>query len=459
MTKNIAKILLLVLVLAVALGGCNLIEVDARMQADEDIAKIKKNNGGLVAAYTGGTLSVADVLGEFNSNYNQTAYMYSYFGMEMSEDEVDSLALDVIEEHLKYVVAAARFDESNTLSDEELEQVATDAQTQYDSNLESALESASGDTDEDKNINAEVMLYEVGLDYDSTYNSLLLTTKHDKEVELLQDEITEVSDEELQEAYDAQVAEDQENYVDGSSFESAMTEEDTIVCWQPDGYRTVRHILLIPSDETKTAYSDAVSALESANSQLDSLNTELEGLTGESEDERTADEVQADIDSVTATIPDLEAAVETAAQACLDEVKDKTDEIYARLENGEDFEALIEEYGEDPGMQNEPTKTRGYYVSAASTNWETNFRDAAMALENIGDYTLTPVVSGSGVHIIRYESDVQGGEVGPDQVHDALYDKTLESLKESHATDTIDAWVAELNPVYDANTLLAAVSE
>ena len=459
MAKNFAKIMLLVLALALALGGCNLIEVDARMQADEDIAKIKKNNEDLVAAYTGGTLTVADVLGEFSSAYNQTAYTYSYFGMEMSEDEVTSLALETLENHVKYVVAAAKFDEDNTLSDEELEQVATDAQSQYDSNLESALESATGDTDEEKNINAEVMLYEVGLDYDSTYNSELLSAKYDKEVELLQDEITEVSDEDLQAAYDAQVAEDQENYTDGSSFESAMTEEDTIVCWQPDGYRTVKHILVIPSDDIMTAYTDAVSALESANTQLDDLNTELEGLTGESEDERTADEVQADIDDVTASIPELEAAVETAANACLDDVKDKTDDIYARLEAGEDFESLIEEYGEDPGMQNEPTKTRGYYVSDASTNWEANFRDAAMALENIGDYTLTPVVSGSGVHIIRYESDVQGGEVGLDQVHDALYDKTLGSQKETHATDTIDAWVAELNPVYDANTLLTAVSE
>ena len=39
-------------------------------------------------------------------------------------------------------------------------------------------------------------------------------------------------------------------------------------------------------------------------------------------------------------------------------------EIDARLAGGEDFMALMAEYGEDPGMQNEPTATRGYYVSA-----------------------------------------------------------------------------------------------
>ena len=148
--------------------------------------------------------------------------------------------------------------------------------------------------------------------------------------------------------------------------------------------------------------------------------------------------------------------METAAQACLDSVKDKTDEIYARLEAGEDFEALIAEYGEDPGMQNEPTSSRGYYVSAASTNWEVNFRDAAMALENVGDYTLEPVISGSGVHIIRYESDVTAGPVALDEVRDALYAETLTALQEANVTDTIDAWVAERNVSVDADAFEAA---
>ena len=458
MTKKLMKILLLGLALALALAGCNLIEVDARMQADEDIAKIKKDNEKLVAAYTGSQVSVGDVLGEFSATYNETAYMYYYyFGYEMTDSDVASLMQDVLENHVRYEITAAKFDENNALTDAELTEVETDAQTQYDENISSALESAEGKNDEEKRINAEVMLYEVGMDYDSIHTNLLRNKKYDRMTEMLRDEVAEVTDEELQAAYDAQVAEDQTDYVDGSSFENAMTGDDAIICWRPDGYRTVKHILLIPSDDAKNAYSDAVSALTSAQTQLDTLNDELDGLTGETEGERTPEEVQADIDAVTATLPQLETAVKAAADGCLSDVQEKTDEIYARLADGEDFETLIDEYGEDPGMKNEPTKTRGYYVSGASTNWEANFRDAAVALENIGDYTLTPVVSGSGVHIIKYVSDVQGGAVPLDEVRDALYDKTLENMKETHATDTIDGWVAELNPVYDINALQAAV--
>ena len=34
----------------------------------------------------------------------------------------------------------------------------------------------------------------------------------------------------------------------------------------------------------------------------------------------------------------------------------------AKIDAGEDFDALVEEYGEDPGMQSEPTGPRGYMV-------------------------------------------------------------------------------------------------
>ena len=270
--------------------------------------------------------------------------------------------------------------------------------------------------------------------------------------------MTEVSDEELQAAYEAQIAEDEESYTDGSSFESAMSGDSAVVCWMPEGYRTVKHILLIPEDELMTAYSDAVSALSAAQSVLDGYQAELDALNDDDavEGARTAEEIQADIATAEASVADAQSAVETAAQACLDSVKDKTDAIYARLEAGEDFEALIAEYGEDPGMQNEPTSSRGYYVSAASVRWETNFRDAAMALANVGDYTLEPVISGSGVHIIRYESDVTAGPVALDEVRDALYEQTLTELQEANVTDTIDAWVAERNVSIDVEAFEAA---
>ena len=459
MNAKIAKVLGLVLVLALVLSGCNLIEVDADMQADEDIAKLDKQFSKVVASYDGGEVTANDVMGEFTNNYSQTYYLYQYyFGYSMTADEVHSLMEESIDQHVRNAIVAEHFDETMELSAEELAEVETLAQESFETAQTGALDAAEGKTDKEKQANTRVLLKQEGLTYDSIYANQLVSTKVSKMEQSLRDAVTEVSDEDLQAAYDAKVAEQQESYTDGSSFESAMSGDSAIVCWMPEGYRTVKHILVIPETELMDAYKTAVSDLSSAQSTLEGYQAELAALNDDdaTEGARTAEEIQADIDASEASVASAQSAVETAAQACLDSVKDKTDEIYARLEAGEDFEALIAEYGEDPGMQNEPTSSRGYYVSAASTNWEVNFRDAAMALENVGDYTAEPVLSGSGVHIIRYESDVTAGPVALDEVREALYAETLTELQEANVTDTIEAWVAERNVSIDADAFEAA---
>ena len=459
MNAKIAKVLGLVLVLALVLSGCNLIEVDADMQADEDIAKLDKQFSKVVASYDGGEVTANDVMGEFTNNYSQTYYLYQYyFGYSMTADEVHSLMEESIDQHVRNAIVAEHFDETMELSAEELAEVETLAQESFETAQTGALDAAEGKTDKEKQANTRVLLKQEGLTYDSIYANQLVSTKVSKMEQSLRDAVTEVSDEDLQAAYDAKVAEQQESYTDGSSFESDMSGDSEIVCWMPEGYRTVKHILVIPEDELMSTYKTAVSDLSSAQSTLEGYQAELAALNDDdaTEGARTAEEIQADIDAAEASVASAQSAVETAAQACLDSVKDKTDEIYARLEAGEDFEALIAEYGEDPGMQNEPTSSRGYYVSAASTNWEVNFRDAAMALENVGDYTMEPVISGSGVHIIRYESDVTAGPVALDEVREALYAETLTEKQEANVTDTIEAWVAERNVSIDADAFEAA---
>lgn len=460
MKARFAKVLVLVLALALCLSGCNLIEVDVKMQADEDIAKIEKELSPVAATYDGGEVTIDEAWGSFNSVYSETSYMYSYFGLTMSHEEIHSMIQDVLEQRVRMEVVAAKYDSEYALSEEKLQEVADQADADAQLNLESALQSATGDTEEAKNESARVLVRSVGMDRDSLYDYGLLTAKYEAMEALLQDEISELSDEELQAAYDEKVSQQQESYTDGTSFETAMTGEDEIVCWKPDGYRTVKHILVKPQEELLNAYTNAASELESAQTDLETLEEELSAANdGEAEEgERSAEEIQKEIDAIEETMADREQVVEEAAQACLDDVKDTTDAIYQKLEAGESFEDLIEEYGEDPGMQNEPTKTRGYYVSSESANWETNFRDAAMALNQVGEYTQTPVVSGSGVHIIQYTSDVRGGEVPLEDVRDALYEEALTNAKQAHSTEVMDGWVAEVNPVYDVDTFESVLS-
>ena len=82
------------------------------------------------------------------------------------------------------------------------------------------------------------------------------------------------------------------------------------------------------------------------------------------------------------------------------------------------------------------------------TYWDENFNDGAMSLEKVGDVTMTPVVSSSGVHIIRYESDVTGGPVPLEDIREKLHDTTLQDRKDDHYDDVLSGIVEALNPVY-----------
>lgn len=481
MRHTLVKLMGLMLALTLVLTGCNLIGVDPLMQLDEDFAKLEKDYAAVVAEYDGGTLTKGDVLGSFASNYSYYSQMYSMFGMSMTNDVVETVKQQTLEHEVQAVAIKKELENRGlTLSEDKLAEVQKTADENYQKAYDSFYAQAEGKGDV-KARQTEYNMYQNGYTKDTFYKSQL----HEAEESLLEEnvkgEIAELTDEELQAAYDAKVSEDQETYSeDAGSFESAMSSADDIVAWMPEGYRTVKHILVKPEAEVLTAVTDARTALTNAQTKLEGFESELDTLndadpaeeTAEAAEEaaeetteeaevepteapRTAEAIQADIDAAKVEVEEAQKAVETAEAACLDSVKEKTDAIYAKLAEGAEFADLIAEYGEDPGMKNEPTATRGYYVSANSANWDKNFTAGAMALAKVGDVSETPVISSSGVHIIRYESDVTPGAVALETIHDALYDATLTERKDSHYEEELEKWTAALNPVYhlDAFTL------
>ena len=181
MNARFAKVLGLILVLALVLSGCNLIEVDVNMQADEDIAKLDKAYSATVATYDGGAVTADDVMGDFTNLYTQTYYMYQYyFGYTMTADDVHNVMEDSINQYVRSAIIAEHFDETMELTEEELAEVETLAQEQYDAAKESVLSAAEGKTDEAKEANARVMLRQEGMTYDAIYASQLRSAKATK---------------------------------------------------------------------------------------------------------------------------------------------------------------------------------------------------------------------------------------------------------------------------------------
>ncbi|MBR2698143.1 MAG: peptidylprolyl isomerase [Clostridia bacterium] len=472
MRHTIVKLTGLLMVLALTLTGCNLIGIDPLMQLDEDFAKLDKDYAAVVAEYDGGTVTKGDALGRFASMYSYYAQMYSMFGMSMTNDVVENVKQQAAEAVVEAAAVSKEMEKRGlSLSEDKLAEVQKAADENYKSAYDNFYQNAAGKGDV-KARQTEYDMYANGYNKDTFYNTQLDQANHDLLEETVKAEIADLTDEELQAAYDAKVTEDQEAYADNASaFESAMSSDSEIVAWIPEGYRTVKHILVKPEDDVLTAVTDARAALSTAKNELNTFENELAELseeaeeteaageedaeeeateeeTAEEEAPRTAEAIQADIDSTKADIEAKQKAVEEAEAACLASVKDKTDEIYAKIEAGDDFAALIEAYGEDPGMKNEPTASRGYYVCAAQGNWDEHFNEGAMSLEKVGDVTMTPVISSSGVHIIRYETDVTAGPVALDDIREKLHDTTLNDRKDEHYDDTLSGLVEALNPVY-----------
>ncbi len=474
MKHAIVRLTGLLIVLMLVLSGCNLIGVDELKQLDQDFAALKKQYAGVVASYEGGEITQEDAMLAFNSQYSYMSQMYSMYGISMPADAITDVEQDVVENAVQNVAIAQQIESRGLkLDDDKQAEVEAEAEEHYQEAYEAVSGNVTSKNEEVKAKQIEYNMYTMGYTKEALLKMELATANYELIEQAVRDEVTEVSEEDLTAAYDEQVKSDEETYADSpASFESAMSSDDDVVTWMPEGYRTVKHILVKPEDDVLTAVNDARSAVTSAETSLENLRSELDALndddaedTEDAEDAepteapRTAEEIQADIDEAEKNLEGLKADAEKAEADCLASVQDKLDEIYEKINDGEDFGALIEEYGEDPGMQNEPTKTRGYYVSSASTTWDQHFTDGAMALENVGDVSEKPVISSSGVHIIRYESDVTPGAVALEDIHDALYDQTLEEKKSEHFDSELDAWVEALKPVYTIENFKLQTSE
>lgn len=103
-------------------------------------------------------------------------------------------------------------------------------------------------------------------------------------------------------------------------------------------------------------------------------------------------------------------------------VQTTVDAIYARLESGESFEALIREYGADAAFNDEAFFSTGYQVHQDSVIWEDAFIAAAFSADMAQPGCWSqPFVSDLGVHILYYLSDAASGPISlTTELSDAL---------------------------------------
>lgn len=210
-----------------------------------------------------------------------------------------------------------------------------------------------------------------------------------------------VSDDEIKAEFDKQVAAQKASYdADASAYETAKSDGTTVIVYKPAGYRYVKHILIAMPTDIATQISTAQSSGDAA-------------------------------------------TVKTLREQGLPKIQSKAEGVLTQVKGGGDFDALMAQYGEDPGMKSDQAASKTGYELGSATSFVQEFKDAALALAKVGDITGL-VASDFGYHIIKYVGDVPSGPVQMSDVKDALKASVLKTKQDASWNSTMDQWKKEI---------------
>ncbi len=425
--------LALLIALALLLSGCTLKSVDPVADAAQVILNV---NGEKVTKAQMTTLINNYTNNLLNTDMNALYYYYYYGRLPYSNTELLDQTITAVTRSMvqEQEVVKQGFDK---LTDEELSQVQADAEARFEETIQEEITEHFADselTGDELHAAAVAHAAEEGVTLDSFLDSL----KKQKTVDKLRESVVKdvsVTDEEVKADFDAKVASQKETYdASPAAYIEALNNNEEIF-YVPAGVRYVKHILIQYPEEASTAITDAKSKVTEAQNALDSANTAVTDAG-----EQVTDELKQAVTDAEKALADAQAALDEAVNAANAQIKDKADEAYAKaVEEGADFDALVAEYGEDPGMKSEPYLSEGYPV-AEGASYDEAFLAASLALEKVGDVT-EPVVSSFGMHIIRFESEAAAGEAVFEDHAEDIRDELLTARKDEVYNAALQGWI------------------
>lgn len=385
--------LLAVALAVMMLAGCSLVTVN-----EEKI---------VVATVGDETITKAD----FNEGFNALLSQYGYTqDSEEIADQLKTLKENYIAQMVEDKVLEKKIKELglDQVTDEEKAAAEQEIQDWYDEQYAALVENfKTDDTVEDPEAKAaetiENYLSQYGLTLDQMKENSVASISSDKLYDYVTKDVT-VTEEEAKIEFANKVAAAKEKYdADLSAYVSDF-ENGATIYYTPKGCYYIKHILISLTDEQKQDIKN----------------------------------LRADDDETVA------ATADEKREEYLLTIREKAESVLKLVDEGGDFEALMEEYGEDPGMKNEAYKN-GYLTYAGDTGFVTEFADACAALTEDG-MTSGLVASDFGYHIIRRVSTVPSGEATFEEVKDSLMESMLTDKKSTTYDQQVEAWVKEVNP-------------
>lgn len=430
----------LALVLALSMAGCG----TAPSSGEGDTEVI--DSGEAVA--TVGDREVT--FEEYKELFDAYAQYYAMMGYDISTDEEATKELQdgvidalVVNEIIAYQAAQAGYDK---LSDEKLAELEEQVAEEMDSIVEEYRQQAESDAEEDSSVNVEERIAEYIADEAEAYTGERMT--EEEYGQWILESITEsavgdalreamlkdvaVSDASIQSWYDENLNSQQESYDANPENYKADKEAEELyggdpVLYVPEGYSRVLHILITPEDAIPEEYDEKLSEMEELKSEYGELAFAVNVEGGEGA-ERLG-EIKAEYNRLKAEADKIKDEYFAPAAA-------KAKEAYDKLQSGEEFSKVAEEYSPyTEGNEN------GLLISvkySGSYDWSDEVKDAFARIKQ-GEYT-EAVQDDEGVHILYYLSDEPAGEVGLESVRDKIDELLLVEVQEDEWNQVLETW-------------------
>ena len=491
------SLLALLLAVAVLLTGCALVEKDPEVDRATEIIRVGDT------VYTKG-----QVQDEVAYQLSYMNYIYSMYGMAFDANDPETIAQaqqQVIDYLIEEAVLTQKIDELGLSTLTEEEQAALDAQVEaaWTQNLASVKASYFADTElagEELDAALTAKCEELGVTRESLVNAETAYLLQDKLYNHIVKDVT-VTDEELLAAYTENVEADRATFeTTPSAYGARINNASTTAYYRPAGYRMVKQILVefTPDDlallnevegliaEQKAAVTAAETALTNLGvADADTLLTKVTvsmaqpamavsflatatNLTNPVATQAPAMDVTAAFDdtvdeATAAAVKSLAEAkallafyqhqLTTATNNAFANLDAEADAIIAQLKEGADWDVLMAEKTDDPGMkEGAATAITGYAVCEGFASFDEPFVTAAMALKNVGD--ISPKTRGAyGYYIIQYAADVAEGAIPMEEVQEELTAAQLTTKQEATYDQAIAQWVTESNATVNYEAL------
>ncbi|MBR6029487.1 MAG: SurA N-terminal domain-containing protein [Clostridia bacterium] len=149
-----------------------------------------------------------------------------------------------------------------------------------------------------------------------------------------------------------------------------------------------------------------------------------------------------------------ENALTEATEAAYAHLDVEAAEVMDKIAAGEDWDTLVAQYNDDPGMTaGRATAETGYAVCEGFEDFDASFTQAAMALQNIGDVSEPTRGSSNGYYIIKYVADVEEGPVDLATVSEGIHSELLTTKQDEYYTQQVAQWVEDAHAVIDRKSL------